>query len=70
MFRILESKSYNNVMSHVIHKLLVTLEDITPPEEDLKILEIDMEPQNVINIEVFDLYSMGEKIMGPIYIHI
>ena len=37
-------------MSHVIQTLVVTLEDIIPPEEDLKMLDIDMEPQNVINI--------------------
>ena len=55
-------------MSHVIHTLVVNLEDIIPPEEDLKILDIDMEPQNVINIWVFDMYSMREKIMGSIYI--
>ena len=48
-------------MSRVVLTLTLTLEDITPPEYELKILEIDMEPQNFINVEVFDIYYVREK---------
>ena len=68
LFRILESKSYYNFMSRVVLTLTLTLEDITPPEYEFKILEIDMEPQTFITVEVFDMYSVREKIMGSIYI--
>ena len=45
-------------MTQVIRSLTLISEDISPPEEDDKILENYMESKNSINPEYFDLDYM------------